>query len=774
MKIKAPLLILFFCLSICNLLAQQIGITGKILESSSNSPIEFANITLMAPDSAFIRGTNSDNNGEFILKGVPDGNYLLSVGYIGYTTHYINLTKSTDIHDIESILLEPSSVLLNDVIVTAQSVINKSDRKLITPSTAQVKASTNGMDLLRKLQLPRLTIDFMSNSVSLPGNGELQLRINGVQVTNAEIMAIRPEDVIRVEYHDQPGVRYGNAEIVIDYIVRRKESGGNINANGMNAIGKSVFSDNFFSARANHKKSEFSTNVSTMNRNFKWVRSNDEIFQFPDQQIQRIEEGLPAKYIENNIKTTFNYSIVENDKYFFNVRFRYDYLDQPNSYTDRRGIITTSSNSTKLNVYDRTSQKQNIPALDVYYQRNLKNKQLVIFNVVGTYITSNNRRIYQELQNETPQTDILSDISGDKYSLISEGIYEKTYSSGKLTAGLKHTQVYTNNKYKGNTETETNMNLAETFGYAEYRLSKGKINYTFNIGMMRTYYRQENSTSEKYTFRPSISTSYNINDYTFIRGRAYVWGGNPSLSDLNKVEQVIDSFQIRRGNPDLVSFKDYGGSITFGYNKGIIGLDLHVDYKYLDKPVMESVLFENNKFIRLQQNQKNYQRLSVETSFKIRPLKDHLTISLTPGINNYKSVGHNYKHLYTNPYVRINIDAMYKNWIMNFWATTAYNWFYGETMNQGEAFQMISFGYNKPKWSLMAGAMNPIGSDYKTRNENWSKLITSRSQLIGDNLTPLLFIRGSININFGRQFKAGDRRINNTDNDAGIMSGAKK
>ncbi len=774
MKSKSLIFVLFIVLSIHSLFSQQGNIIGKILESSSNSPIEFANITLMTPDSTFMKGINSDNNGQFILKNVQNGNYLLSVGYIGYKTYYLNLSKSTDTHDVGSILLEPSSILLNDVIVTAQSVINKSDRKLITPSTAQVKASTNGIDLLRKLQLPRLTVDFMSNSVSLPGNGELQLRINGVQVTNTEIMAIRPEDVIRVEYHDQPGVRYGNAEIVIDYIVRRKESGGNINANGMNAIGKSVFSDNFFSGRANHKKSEFSTNISTLNRNFKWVRSNNEIFQFPDQQIQRIEKGLPAKYIENNIKTTFNYSIVENDKYFFNARFRYNYQNQPNSYTDRRGTITTTSNSTKLNIYDRTSQKQNIPALDLYYQRNLKNKQLVILNIVGTYITSNNRRIYQELQNEIPQTDILSDISGKKYSLIMEGIYEKGYSTGKLTTGLKHSQVYTHNKYRGNTETEINMNQAETFGYAEYKLNKGKINYTFNISMMRTYYRQEDSKSEKYTFRPSISTSYNINDYTFIRGRAYIWGSNPSLGDLNKVEQVIDSFQIKRGNPDLVSFNDYGGNITFGYNKGVIGLDFHADYKYLDKPVMESILFENNKFIRMQENQKSHQRLSIETSIKIRPLKEHLTISITPGINNYKSVGHTYKHLYTNPYVRINIDAMYKNWVMNFWATTAYDWFYGESMNQGEAFQMISFGYNKPKWSLMAGAMNPIGSDYKTRNENWSRLVSSRSQLIGDNLTPLFFIRGSISINFGRQFKTGNRRINNTDNDAGIMPGAKK
>ena len=32
------------------------------------------------------------------------------------------------------------------------------------------------------------------------------------------IKAIRPADIIRIEYHDNPGLRYGNAEVVLDYI----------------------------------------------------------------------------------------------------------------------------------------------------------------------------------------------------------------------------------------------------------------------------------------------------------------------------------------------------------------------------------------------------------------------------------------------------------------------------------------------------------------------------------------------------------------------------
>ncbi len=51
----------------------------------------------------------------------------------------------------------------------------------------------------------------------------MQLRINGVEVTQPEIIAIRPTDVIRIEYIDNSGARYGNAGAVLNYIVKREK-----------------------------------------------------------------------------------------------------------------------------------------------------------------------------------------------------------------------------------------------------------------------------------------------------------------------------------------------------------------------------------------------------------------------------------------------------------------------------------------------------------------------------------------------------------------------
>lgn len=38
---------------------------------------------------------------------------------------------------------------------------------------------------------------------------------------------------------------------------------------------------------------------------------------------------------------------------------------------------------------DRTKESWSRPSLDLYYQQGLKNKQLLVFNVVGTYNKEN-------------------------------------------------------------------------------------------------------------------------------------------------------------------------------------------------------------------------------------------------------------------------------------------------------------------------------------------------------------------------------------------------
>ena len=550
MKRLLTLLTLFAIIT--SISTAQIKISGTIVDTDTHDALEFVNIALLNQDSTFVAGASSDTKGLFAFNDIPTGNYILSAAFVGYRKAYIPVNDVNKNTDIGSIPLEASDIALKDVTVTANAVIQKADRKIIVPSDAQIRASNSGVTLLRNLQLSRIIINPINNTVTVPGGDAVQLRINGVEVTIAEVVALQPADIIRIEYHDDPGMRYNNAAAVIDYITRRRESGGSVSANLANVPPSIMgWGENFASAKVNNKKSEFGVNAYWSRRGIDWTRENQETFVLPDKTLQRIEEGQPTKFKDDRLNMALNYNLNEPDKYLFNATLRYNYQKTPNQFSDRESIIHSSDNSTPLSILDHSTWNNNTPSLDLYYQRNLKNDQLIIFNAVGTYIDSKSTRLYEERRNEELTTDIFSSVTGDKYSFIMEGIYEKKLKTGKLSGGIKHTQSYTSNVYDGNVSTNIGLNFAETYGYGEFQWRKDKFNYTFGLGVMRTYNSQGDGKNEKYIFRPTLRVAYNINDNAYIRYNGYISGYSPSLSDLNNVEQEIDSLQIRRGNPNL-------------------------------------------------------------------------------------------------------------------------------------------------------------------------------------------------------------------------------
>ncbi|NDV82382.1 TonB-dependent receptor [Bacteroides sp. 51] len=752
--------------------AQQL-VKGKISDEKDGSPVSFANVLLLKQDSTYIIGTTSDINGTFTLSNPANENSILSVSYIGYESACLPLNSSRNPQEEIEVQLKQSAIHLSEVTIQARSVIIKNDRKIILPNEEQIKMSTDGTDILRKMQLPRIMVDPTSGEITMSGSGTVQLRVNGVEVTSAEIASIPPADILRIEYHDDPGVRFGGADAVIDYITRRKESGGNANGVLFNSIGgKRTSADDRLALKYNFGKSEISANATYVKRKSDWTREYDEKLIFPDHEVHRVEVGEPTPFNKSILAGNLNYSLMEKDRYFFNAQLRYTYNDFPNGYEDRRSTLYTSESDVPLTISDHTVEKSKSPALDLYYQQNLSNNQLLIFNVVGTYIDTDSRRTYQEKRDNLLETDIMSHINGDKYSIIAEGIYEKKAGQGKITAGMKHLQAYTNNEYAGTTIADVSLRQAESSVYAEYQGRAGKWGYMANVSGIRLYYSQKDTHTEKYTWQSSARLAFEPSNNLYFRYRVNLRNQTPSLAAMNDVEQAIDAWQVRRGNPDLNIFHTLGQSFTAGYHKGAFGVDVLIGYEYEFKPIMESVFLDNGTFVRMYENQKSFQDLSAEATFTIKPWKNHLSLSVTPRIERFFSKGNTYRHTYTMHEVRANLDFTYNNWMANFTTITPPRSMYGEQMMKSDQMYTIMAGYKKSSWSIMAGVLNPFTSEYKTDNRNWSAIIPVTSKIHTSNNRSFL-VKFAFNLNYGKQFKGGSKRTNNTDMDSGIMQGGK-
>ena len=763
-------------MTICMLLVQGMAmantrISGIVVDDADASPLIGATVVLEDGNARQVMGVTTDVNGRFELKEVPQGSYILQCSYVGYEPFTMALKQVDKRMDLGEIRLKPASEMLGEVVVEGEKEIQKIDRQLVMPTEAQKKASTNGVSLLQYLQLSNLNINGIAKSITTSYGEAVQLRINGVEVTQAEIVAIRPEDVIRVEYHEQPGLRYGGAAAVVDYIVRRRDSGGNVSADLTNGVTLPGFGDYQVSGKYNRGKSSFSALMQWSRRDLEWNRENEETFYYPNKVIYNQElVAFPNRVKYDYITTSLNYNYTNGEKSMLNIAIRNNVKDIPYSFTDRNSFLYQEDRV--YEVKDRESTRTSIPSLDVYYQLNLKNEQHLYFDVVGTYLGSSVQRTYSMTEQGKTPIEIFSKTEGDKYLVIGEAIYERPLWGGKFTIGMKHNQATMDNVYDGDAQTKVSMNTAETSVFAEYQSKVKKLNYTVGAGAMRTNYKQGGASQEKYFFRPTLNLSYQMGKI-FWRYNASMSGYAPSLSSLSDVVQNMDAYQVRRGNPDLKSCTYFTNRLSMAYRTKNVSLELSARYSYDHRPIMEETLYEDGKFVRTYDNQKGFHRLIVQGNIQLQPVKQHLSISLNPFFNRYISQGNTYTHTHSNWGFRGSVVGMYRHWTLMANMYTSNHELWGETINKGENYHTVALGYNKGKWAVQAMVMNPFTDDYHQGVENVSRLAPNKQLAFSKDLTRKFMLNVSFNLDFGKQKQTPGKRIDNEDTDTGILSGSK-
>jgi hypothetical protein len=83
-----------------------------------------------------------------------------------------------------------SIIQLNEVVVKAAQVIHKTDRDVYMPSEQVTKLSSNGVDLLSKMQIPALSVNTIADKITAAGEN-VQIRINGRKAAQSQISVSR-------------------------------------------------------------------------------------------------------------------------------------------------------------------------------------------------------------------------------------------------------------------------------------------------------------------------------------------------------------------------------------------------------------------------------------------------------------------------------------------------------------------------------------------------------------------------------------------------------
>lgn len=192
-------------------------VTGRVMDSSLNAPLEYATITLFRQGKgAPLNGTTADSNGRFILTNIHTGAFRIMIESLGYQPLHLGniiIDQKHQVIELKDVFLKRKQQTLQGVTVTAQQklVENKID-KLVFNAEKDITSQTGvATDVLKKV--PQVSVDVDGN-VELAGSTGIRFLINGKPSTMfgssiTDVLQSIPANQIKsIEVITNPGAKY--------------------------------------------------------------------------------------------------------------------------------------------------------------------------------------------------------------------------------------------------------------------------------------------------------------------------------------------------------------------------------------------------------------------------------------------------------------------------------------------------------------------------------------------------------------------------------------
>lgn len=656
------------------------------------------------------------------------------------------------------------SITLDEVTVRASKVVNKPDGMVIYPTDSQRQASTNGYSFLEKLTLPNLRVDNINHTISAIDNrGGVQLRINGIIVDKPEMTALDPKDILRIDFIDKPGVRYGESlAYVINIITRRNDSGYSIGTDITSAI-TTIQGDGMVYGKWNKGKSEWSVSYdinggkskgSNILQNANYTLTDGSIYT-----IERNDVETLRKYISHNAKLTYNWA--DSTATVFQTSLSGALNKTPDNYSIKE--IIDGNHSYKAT--SRDGSKDLSPVLDIYFFRQLTPKQSIIANAVGTFISTKTNSFYDE------GTPYIYNVDGKSASLLSEMIYENRLKPFTLSAGLNYRYKHTKNDYTGDATARTRMNDNKLYAFGEIKGSIKQFQYSLGTGVSYIHYTQNEHTYNFWTYRPKLTLTYNPSNELQMSYTFQMQERTSRIAMTSDAAIRTNSMEWTVGNPDLKPSRDMEHRLLVSYNTNRLQSFIEGYYKQCRRPNMAHYeRTDDNRFIYTQINQKEIDVLDITAYAGYWLLPEKLQVAANGGMYRCFNFGYDYTHCYTSWFYVGSITAYLGKFYLRGYLDNGTHFLEGESKSCNGAYSALQASYNLKNWQFSLTWANPLCSNYKSfENELLNRNLYKHSIGYYKDSGNCISLNIVWRLNRGRNHQSAEKRINLKDTDNGIM-----
>lgn len=214
---KTSLFFVVFIFTILNVFGQkpqnnQLSIVGKIIDSNTKEPLEYATIVLKNQKTKQLSGGITDEKGNFNISINP-GTYDISFEFISFKTQEISNKIINSTLNFGTIELSEDTDKLDEIVIIAEksTVEIRLDKRIYNVGKDMTVKGGSASDVLDNV--PSVDVDVEGN-VSLRGNENVRILIDGkpsalVGLSGTDALRQLPADAIeRVEVITSPSARY--------------------------------------------------------------------------------------------------------------------------------------------------------------------------------------------------------------------------------------------------------------------------------------------------------------------------------------------------------------------------------------------------------------------------------------------------------------------------------------------------------------------------------------------------------------------------------------
>lgn len=683
---------------------------GSVCEKESEKCLFLTTVRVLTQDSTFVSGGVTDDNGFFEIKDVKTGMYILAITNIGYLGQYVDFEMPEADFTLPRIILKTDVVSLNEVVVKGSTFIRKKDHLLVIPDKRQVKHAFSGYDLLYNLMIPGLNVDRRNKTVETVG-GTATLYINGVKSDFREVQNLRPRDIEKVEYYSQPTGKFVGDAASINYITKTYKTGGYITLEGEQNV--AYLNGNYdVAAKISHNNTNYTVFGGYNVKEYDGVEKvkNEKLY-FPDFTVNRNGVTDNADYSNNQQYAQLR---VSNNTAKRDLIAHLSFVRDATPHNDREEILDNiGHNEQRVLSTENINNESLKPAISLNGTFRPTDKQRVKFELDGVYTRNKYSRIYSENEQLS-----ITKADEDFYSFYVYGQYMyQPDSQNTFAASLSQYYNVTSSDYSGDYHSWQHLWNGETHLYLTYIREFGeKITFYLNPGLSLLNYKLHGDELQRsWTTRLNTWIRYRINSL-HLTGVGFSSGSfQPSISSLNSMDQTIDFYQIKRGNPDLNSTFFYEWYFIYEGQIKPFNVQFKLWYNKYDNSIFTDYYLEDDKLVSSYRSDGSFNTANTDMSISYR-ISENLRANI--GLKyNYMYVPGKSELSQNNFSLSFDINYFIKAFTINGYVKTPEKKIERNTLTyiKTPTSYGLSIRYNNKNWMAEVGMENPFTKQVRYR-----------------------------------------------------------